>query len=121
MGAHGRSQLILYSNSLHSFVELDCKSSECVRFEVLTAIKMSVSVFWFVASYRLLDTYQSFGDIHLLHLQGFVKDADSMVFPEKTFIYLQIHTAIQSGRPKLTSLDVFLCFVELTASTQCSQ
>jgi hypothetical protein len=43
-----------------------------VKFEVLTAVKMSMLVFWVVTSYGLVDiqAYQSFGGTCCIYLQG---------------------------------------------------
>jgi hypothetical protein len=41
-----------------------------IIFEVLTAVKTSMLVFWLVTPNRLAGKYQRFGGIYCLHLQG---------------------------------------------------
>jgi hypothetical protein len=41
-----------------------------MRFEVLTAVKMSMLVFWVVTPCELVDRHQRFGGAYCLHLQG---------------------------------------------------
>jgi hypothetical protein len=40
-----------------------------MRFDVLTAMKMSISVFWAVTPCGLVGRYQRFGGIYCLHVQ----------------------------------------------------
>jgi hypothetical protein len=40
-----------------------------MRFEVLTAVKMSILVFWVVTQCGLVGRYQRFGGTYCLHLQ----------------------------------------------------
>jgi hypothetical protein len=44
--------------------------SYCVRFEVLTAVTVKITVFWYVTTSGLVDHYQSFEETCCLHLQG---------------------------------------------------
>jgi hypothetical protein len=45
------------------------KNGVFVRFEVLTAVKQSISVFWVVTLCGLVGTYQRFGGTQSLRLQ----------------------------------------------------
>jgi hypothetical protein len=42
----------------------------CMRFQVVTAVKMSISVFWIVTPGGLVGKYQLFGGTYCLHLQA---------------------------------------------------
>jgi hypothetical protein len=41
-----------------------------MRFEVVTAVKMLMLVFWVVTPYGLVDKYQCFGGTYVFLLQG---------------------------------------------------
>jgi hypothetical protein len=41
-----------------------------MRFEVLTAVKMSMLVLWVVTPFRLAGRYRRFGETYCLHLKG---------------------------------------------------
>jgi hypothetical protein len=41
-----------------------------VRYKVLTAVNMSMLLFWVVTPYGLVGRYQCFGGTYCLHLQG---------------------------------------------------
>jgi hypothetical protein len=41
-----------------------------MRFEVLTAMKMPLLIFWIVTPYGLVDRYQHFRETYFLHLQA---------------------------------------------------
>jgi hypothetical protein len=41
-----------------------------MRFEVLTAVKMLMLIFWVFTPYGLVGTYKRFGGAYCLHLQG---------------------------------------------------
>jgi hypothetical protein len=58
-----------------------------MRFETLTAVKMSILVFWVVTPCGLVDRYQRFGD------------GGSMLL-RNIGIYLRVHVALQPRRPK---------------------
>jgi hypothetical protein len=45
-------------------------SSVCVRFQVLTAASMKMTVFWDVAPCSLVDVYRRFRGTYCLHHQG---------------------------------------------------
>jgi hypothetical protein len=40
-----------------------------VKFEFLTAVRMTTLFFWVVTPYRLVGRYQRFGEAYCLHLQ----------------------------------------------------
>jgi hypothetical protein len=61
-----------------------------MRFEVLTAVKMPMLVFWVATPCGFLGRYQRFGDIYYLSHE----DGDSM-FLRYVGICLQDHTAFQ--------------------------
>lgn len=42
----------------------------CMKFQVHTAVKISIIVFWVVMSCGLVDGYQRLGGTYPLHLQG---------------------------------------------------
>jgi hypothetical protein len=45
-------------------------SDHCMRFEVLTAVKKSMLVFWVVTPCGIVVKYQRFGGTYCPHLQG---------------------------------------------------
>jgi hypothetical protein len=69
-----------------------------MRFEVLTAMKMSMLVFWFVPSWGL----PTFRRKYCLHLQGWSSSALKMKAVRNVGIYLQVHTALPLRRSTLT-------------------
>jgi hypothetical protein len=74
-----------------------------MRFEVLTAVKTSMLVFWVVLLCGLVGRDQRSGKTYCLHLQHCrvevsLEDGGSM-FLRNVCIYLQIHTALQPRIP----------------------
>jgi hypothetical protein len=70
-----------------------------VRYEVLTAMKMSMFVFWVVTPCGLVSRFQRFGETHFSP-----EDGDS-TFPRNVFICLQVHTALQLRKPTSTEIN----------------
>jgi hypothetical protein len=64
-----------------------------MRFEILMVVKISMSDFWVVTPCRLASRYQCFRGTYC-----FPEDGNS-IFLQKTGIYLQVHTALQTRRP----------------------
>jgi hypothetical protein len=66
------------------------ESYKNMRFEVLIAVKMSMLVFWVVMPCEFVGRYQRFRPSMFLQNVG---------------IFLQIHTALQPGRPISTIIQ----------------
>jgi hypothetical protein len=71
-----------------------------VIFEVLTAAKMSMLVFWVVTPFGLVGRYQSFGE----NTASFSPEDRGSMFLRNVGICLQVHMASQPGRPTSTTL-----------------
>jgi hypothetical protein len=62
-----------------------------MRFEVLTAVKMSMLLFWIVTPCGLVGRYQGFGGTYCFHLQGWYLPAGPHgISTQKTKIDLKI-------------------------------
>jgi hypothetical protein len=83
-----------------------------MRYEVLTAVKMAMLVFWVVTSCGLGNRYQRFGETYCLHFSP--EDGDSM-FLRNVVIYLHFHTALQTRRPTSTKACSVGLLVELVS------
>jgi hypothetical protein len=60
-----------------------------LRLEVLTAVKMTMVIFWAVTQCDFVGGYQSFGGTHCIHLQGetnieAIRSSETMVIIYKT-------------------------------------
>jgi hypothetical protein len=55
----------------------------------MSKIKMKMLIFWIVTPYRLVGTYQCFGETYYLHLQGWAEDGD--MFLRNVGIYLRVY------------------------------
>jgi hypothetical protein len=60
-----------------------------MRYEVKTAVKMSMLAFWAVTPRTLVGRYQRFGDTH------FSSEDGSSIFLRNVCISLQVHTMLQ--------------------------
>jgi hypothetical protein len=69
-----------------------------VRFEILTAVKMSMSFFWAVTPCDLIGRYQC---------SIFKADAGDSMFVQNAGIYMQVHKASQPRRTISTSQEPF--------------
>jgi hypothetical protein len=67
------------------------KSDKRTRFDVLTAVKIQVDVFWIVKTRGAVVRYKRFGGLCRLHPQG---------------ILPQNYTASQPRNPRLTNFDI---------------
>jgi hypothetical protein len=57
-----------------------------IRFEVLTAVKMSILVFWLATPSELVGRYQRFGEIYCLHLQSVTTQKINYIIRTKRYI-----------------------------------
>jgi hypothetical protein len=68
-----------------------------MRFDVLTAVKMSMLVFWVVTPCGLVGRYQRFGGTYCLYLQDWSEDG-GRTFLRNVGIYPQTHMTSQPRR-----------------------
>jgi hypothetical protein len=75
----------------------------CIIFEILTAVKMSIFVFWVLTPCGLVGRYHRFGGTH------FNPEDGGSVFIRNDGICVQVHTVLQLRRPtSATKLVGFL-------------
>jgi hypothetical protein len=91
-----------YSCKLVSYGVFKLEQTPYFRFEVLTAVKMSMLIFWVVPPCGLVNRYLHFGGTYCL----FSPEEGGSVFLRNFGGYLQVHTALL---PKIsTSIPYFI-------------
>jgi hypothetical protein len=71
-----------------------------MRFDVFSAVRVQIVVFWVVTLYDIVGGYQSFGRIYCHHLQGndFCSEDGGRMSLRDVGNHLQDHTVLQPKR-----------------------